>query len=362
MRNALWPAALVFVLALPFFSHCIHLGDHQWHIAIARDMAAGRARPPHPLFHACLLALTARDDALTAPGVVAFLLAAALAARAALTAGVLAEVPGISPLRITFFCVALALAMPIPAWWGVQTYLGDLSPNRWHNPTGVFAMPFALAVFIYGTRMLPQPSLRGAAATSTAMVLSLLAKPNYVLAFGPCLAVCLTAVLWHAVREGRLKLSAACVLFLLTFGPALAVLAAQFTLFSREGHILYAPFEVWNLFTREHVKESILVGIVYPLLVVVCYPRAANASSNLTLAWAALGVGMATFALFAESDDRIAHGNFSWGMIFADHVLFVASTAFLLRQPNGVRKLLCLAALACHALAGIAQLARDWKQ
>jgi hypothetical protein len=360
MRSAFWPAALVFLLTFPFFSHCVHLGDHQWHIAIAKDMAGRRALPPHPLFHACLLALTARDDGLTAPGVVAFLLAGALGVRAWITAAFLSEGRRVSGFWVAILCLALALAMPLPAWWGIKTYLGDLSPNRWHNPTGVFAMPFALAVFICGARTVSRPSWHGAAQTSVALCLSLLAKPNYVLAFGPCLVVGLGAATWRAIRQGQLTARSAVGVLLLTFAPAAVVLGAQFVLFASDSRILYAPFEVWRLFTRDHVTDSILVGIVYPLAVVICFPREANSSSTLTMAWAALGVGLATFALFAESGDRIAHGNFSWGMIFADQVLFVASTAFLLQQPNGWRRAFCFATLGAHAMAGVFQLAHDW--
>src|SRR4051794_28633890 len=115
MRSRLLPAVLVFTLAFPVLSHFIHLGDNLWHIQLAREMERRESIQPHPLFHVCLIALTARGDSLTAPGVVAFMLAAALALRAWLTAGELTESARVSPLTAAVLCLGLALAMPLPS-------------------------------------------------------------------------------------------------------------------------------------------------------------------------------------------------------------------------------------------------------
>lgn len=360
MRSMLLPAVLVFALAIPVFSHFIHLGDNLWHIQLAMEMGRRESFQPHPLFHACLIALTARGDTLTAPGVVAILLAAALGLRAWLTASELTESSRVSPFTSTVLCLGLALAMPLPSWWGEKTYLGDLSPNSWHNPTGIFAMPLALAVFLTGMRLVSRPTMRAAAVTSFVILLSLLAKPSYMLAFGPCLLVSLLAAIGRAFRQDQLSPASALGIVVLTFGPAAILLTAQYALFTHEVRVMYAPFEVWRRFTRDHMLGSVLVGIAFPLAVVACYPREANASQALTCAWATLAVGVATYALFAESGVRMTHGNFRWGMIYADHILFVASSVFLFRQRGTLRRSLCLGVLGLHVISGVRYLAGDW--
>jgi hypothetical protein len=217
-------------------------------------------------------------------------------------------------------------------------------------------MPLAVGAFMLAIRTLSRPGLRTAAAAGGAMLVSALAKPNYVLAFAPCLAVMLAGTLFHRVRTGSLRLSVAGGMLALVFGlPALA-LVTQALLLARHEAILYAPFAVWGQYCRGHFYGAVLVGVAFPLSAILCYPRQANASQAVVLAWATLAVAIAMFALFAESGERITHANFAWGMTFADHVLFVVTAAFLVRQPGVVRRTLCFLVLGLHALSGAASL------
>jgi hypothetical protein len=218
-------------------------------------------------------------------------------------------------------------------------------------------MPFALGLFLVGMRVLDGNGSGPYAAVSTVMFLSLLAKPNYVLAFVPCFAVMLAAVLWQAVRDGRLSAAAALWKGSLVFAPSAALLAWQYlNLYGGSdpagGRLLYVPLEVWKRFTKDHVRAAIGVGIAFPAIVTLLYPGAANRDRGLVLAWSVTVLGIIHFALFAESGDRIIHANLSWGMMLAAHVLFVVSCAFLLRQQGVVRKCLALSVLGLHVASG----------
>jgi hypothetical protein len=359
-------ALIIFLLAMPVFSRIINSNggplrstDHRQHIGVALEMAQGGAIPPHPLFHLVLIALSGGINPLVAPGVVVFILASALGVRAWLTAELLSRECRLSAASILVLCLALALAMPLPNWWGGDIYQGNVSPNAWHNPTIVFAMPFALALFMIATRALEAPTVAKTALTGTAAALSLLAKPNYVMAFGPCFATALLQSLGVEFRAHRMRLAVLCNRVLMALGPPALVLVAQYALFSQEGGIIYAPFAVWGLYCREHYYwGSILIGTLFPLAVVACYPLEANRSRPVVLAWATLAVAIATFALFAESGDRIRHANFAWGMTLSDHVLFVVSVAFLFQQRGLVRRAICLGVLGLHASSGAVALVR----
>ncbi len=362
MRHKLLPAAVLFVLTLPIFSRLARSGDYPLHINFALDMVRGKGTPPHPLFHACLVALIGGDNPVSAPGVVAFMMAAAKAAQAYLTAVVLCAARPLRPFALTLLCLALALAMPLPNWWKFDTehwwksdiVLGQVTPNVWHVPTGVFAVPFALALFVCGTRVLAEPGVRAAAWTGLAMVLSLLAKPNYALAFAPCLGFALLAAVIRAVWARRLGAGTGARVLLLTFGPAAVVLLVQLFILTRDVSIVRTPpFAVWRLHSK-NIPASLLLGIAFPLAVAVCYPRQVNRSLPLTLAWTTLGVAVATFALFAESFPRITHANWWWGMLYADQVLFVASAALLLEQRAGPARAFCFGVLGLHVLSGAA--------
>lgn len=370
--NPLVPGLLLFVLCLPIFSRLVFVGygpgkettDYRLHIHLARDILRKDTIPPHPLFHLLLLLFMGGDNESAAPGVAAILLAAAVGVGAYLTAGALLASRRLSTVTLTLLCMALALAMPLPNWWNWPNVCrGQVAPNAWYNPTGVFAMPFALALFLLGMRVVDGNGRGPFIATSVAMLLSLLAKPNYVLAFAPCFAVLLATVLFRAIRSGELNPATALAKGLIVFAPAGALLVSQyFNLYGGTdptgGRILYAPLEVWKRFTNDHVPAAIYLGIAFPLTVTFLFPLEANKDRALVLAWSVLVLGILHFALFAESGSRIIHVNLSWGMILAAHVLFVVSCAFLLRQSGRVRQCLAFGMLGLQVASGVMCLTR----
>ena len=142
-------------------------------------------------------------------------------------------------------CPLLTLAMPLPNWWRGYLMVAQPSANIWHNPTAPFAMPFCLALFLGGMRLLAQLDYRTAALTGVLMVLSLLAKPNYVLAFAPVFGPTLLAMLWRAWQEGR-PASILVGIALLTFGPAIAVASVQAVVLHERSIIFVKFLEVWQ--------------------------------------------------------------------------------------------------------------------
>jgi hypothetical protein len=377
--TTLVPALIIFAISLPVCARLVFIGygpqqettDYWLHIKLALEMLRKGAVPPHPLFHGLLLALIGGDNEAAAPGIAAVILAAALGARAWLTAGCLASSRQLSVVTMTVLCLALALAMPLPNWWNWPNVCrGQVAPNAWYNPTGIFAMPFALGLFMVAMRVLERGGSGSVGTLAAVMVLSLLAKPNYVLAFAPCLAVMLATVLLRAVREGRLTVAAACARFLVVFAPTCAVLGLQYLVIysgpnPTGGRLLYTPMSVWNRFTREHVPAAIYLGIAFPAIATVLYPLEANRDRALVLAWSALAIAIVQCALFAESGDRIIHFNLSWGMMLGAYVLYVVSCQFLLRQKGLVRKCLAFSVLGLHVASGsvclIRSLHEPWK-
>ena len=114
--------------------------------------------------------------------------------------------------------------------------------------------------------------------------------------------------------------------------------------------ILYAPKEVWRLFTWDHIPAAIYLGVAFPIAVTLLFPLAANADKNLVLAWSAEGLGMTQCYLFAESGTRISHFNLSWGLMLGAYVLFVVCCDFLLRQRRGFRYYMAFGVLLCKLL------------
>jgi hypothetical protein len=397
-RELVVPAVAVFVLALPVFSRLISgadptstISDHSAHLNYTRKLIRNGEAPPHPLFHymVALLALNDRDSLAHLQYVAAFVLALALAVRAYLTAMLLSAEKTATLRQVVGLCLALALVMPLPNWWSSPPKIaplesaffqldmpapiwwdlpsvrwGQLSPNIWHNPTGIFAMPFCLLVFLAGLAALERPSLTTMALAGAAMVLSLLAKPNYVLAFGPCFAIAAFAVWNRAIDAGRLSFGAVLGQALLALGPATLVLVRQFqsTFGEHPGEIAgvrIAALAGWSVLMKpQYIPYAILLSIAFPLTVAILYWRDVFRDRTTALAWAVFAVSVVQFLLLAETGKRAEHGNFGWGAVLANQVLFVACCDFLLRQPPSNSRNVAFIVFGFHLLSGCICLAR----
>jgi hypothetical protein len=392
-RRVLVPTVVVAAATAPGFWKCYttsvdNKSDHAVHLMLIRD---GKI-PTYPLYHLSVLgvakclevgadqghawrswspvaapaeALAVYVDRLRRAAAVVLTLACA--ATAALSAGYLASRTSASTLAITVTCLGLALAMPLPtmtflghvasAGWrfptpGYSLYMGQISPNVWHNPTTIFAMPFAVALFRVATRAIEGFTLRVAVELAVVAMLSVLAKPNYALALLPCVAVVL-ALSPHSWIDKLLRLIAAFILPLALLWGQAAVLVGPKGNVGEE--MLISPFEVWRHFSG-NIPLSALVGIAFPLCIVLAYRGRFAAEAPLKLAWMALGTGVLQYAVLIEGGERVMSGNWAWGMTFADHVLFLASCDFLLRQRADARKVLCYACFLVHVGCGVLSL------
>jgi hypothetical protein len=253
-------------------------------------------------------------------------------------------------------------------------------------------MPFNLLLFIVGLATLAKPDIRTIACTGCiAIPLSVLSKPNYLMAFGPCYAIALVAVLARNYRAGHLSIAAIGIRLLLAFGPLLPLIAWQYVAVGAEtgdlSKITVRPLEIWAGFLdppplgqpfryRPEVvlvrfPMAILLGIAFPLVATLLYPRQAVRRLPLGLAWATLVVAIAQFALISASYsgteatgwgmrliDQVGCGIFQWGMVFANQVLFVVACDFVLQQSADWRRWAAFGVLTLHGASGVFFLAR----
>jgi hypothetical protein len=389
----LLPALLVFLLFVPIFSRLVggvdprsYLSDYPAHLRQTGELAERGIAPPHPLFHYCVVLLSS-GNLNEMMGITAVTLALALGFRAYLTALLLTSRNSPSLIQIIGVCLVLALVMPLPNWWNIPAkvlpfessafnasmpnpgwwwlpavYRGQLAPNVWHNPTGIFAMPFCLLLFILGLRALQSERTGSMVAVGAVMFLAVLAKPNYVMAFAPCFAVAAVINRMQAIRAGRLSIQDTLGQALVAFGPALFVLWRQYRhTYGGDGPdasgVAFAPFVVWSGLTR-YIPVSIMLGIAFPLTVVALYWREVRQDSVLVFAWSVMIVAILQFALLIETGERADHGNFGWAAILANQILFIACCDFLLRQPASNARSAAFLVLALHVVSGSLCLAR----
>lgn len=266
--------------------------------------------------------------------------------------------------------VLMLVVMPLFNPWRPQRiYLGQLTPNVWHNSTQIFALPFAVAAFVAAVALLRAPTRRRALIFGLLIVVSTLAKPNYTLALMPALGLFLLWVMYRARTRVRTQLEVVCLAFL----PTVLLLASQYLLVFgskgvRETDLVLAPLVVWQAYSTS-IPVSIALSIAGPLAVLLALPGKWRYDKAMVLAWLVLAVSVQQIALLAERlrDGAIAmDGNFFWGSYSAIFMLFLVSAISLVRaQLDGPasrgRRAAFLAAaivLVLHAGTGLYYLVR----
>ncbi len=341
--------------------------DHGPHLDVTQRLVTQGRFLPYFGFHlgTALAALWSANPATLAIAA-ALVLTAALAARTALTQTII-DPTSQKPRRAAAITLALLFVMPLWNWWKFPAiYLGQPTPNVWFNPTLIFAMPFALGLFALASRSLRDLAPASLAGTGALMVLSLIAKPNFVIALAPCYGVALAARLLPTALDGFRGTLKALGKLALACGPPLAALIAQYILtFTRastfgpayqDARVIFAPLAVWSLYSP-NIPVSILLGTAFPVVSAACFPRQVWSDPRLRLAWATMAIALLQFALLGEQN-HLGAANFAWGCYLTDYILFTLSAGVLLRQPQGLRTTLCWAILLLHTIAGLTHLGR----
>jgi hypothetical protein len=345
-----------------YFPERFRILDYANHLRFIRE---GKI-PPYPLFHYCTLLFSGFDHArLPAGATISMALATCLTM--VLSALFLQRNSRVSVLALLCVCTGLALAQHLPSpelfermferdWWFGTDYDPrtmrrpwhcKVSPNDWSNPTTMFSMPLAIAVSWYAAKMVRHASARSALVLALLMSLSVLAKPNYVLAFLPCF-------LFQCVVT-RMPVRYAAIVPVL---PLLAVAGEAVLLGSAtKTKLLVSPFDIWQYYST-NIPFTVMLGTAFPFAVLLSYRGAFADETHLKLAWCALGMAILQFSILREDGLMAFDGNWNWAMILTDYVLFLSSCEFLLRQERDWRRNLCFAVLAAHAGAGAAYFVR----
>ena len=235
------------------------------------------------------------------------------------------SVPGAA---LAALVLSLVSAVYVP-WFNDKPYLGQGSPNPWHNPTTLMVRPIGLVIFILvmgecirvrraGFRRGQGLRIWKGILLAVLLLLSNLSKPSFVQVFYPAIFVLM--VLWLIVYRFRnfffaLQLLLCCL-------PSVGLMGAQFlsafygSSNSDSAGITIAPFKVAGLYT-DNIAFSTLLVLVFPLLVALCTLVRRAFDWTALFAWIMLAAGMAEKFLLAENGSRLWHGNFNWGYILA---------------------------------------------
>lgn len=252
------------------------------------------------------------------------------------------ESPSSVPLVIA--TIASGLCMFAVSFPGPNRYLGQIPANVWHNATTIVLMPFAVGLFWASLLYLRTASTKYLWWSLWLGALNIAAKPSFVMCF-----VCVfpVAALVHfgwrkeTWRAWALTISVGIVLGAQYFYVYVAAPSGS-RLGTSSGSSI-APFKVWDLFLSYRYGElglfvgnaHLLTAVPIALLRSYAFPLAALVLGGATVrrnravqyALALAAVGLAQYAILAESGPAAANGNFTWAAIVTQYILFVALVA-----------------------------------
>lgn len=245
---------------------------------------------------------------------------------------------GLSVAGAAVFTLLLSISSAVfVPWFNPKPYLGQGSPNPWHNPTTIMVRPIALLIFVLvmgeclrvqrgGFQKGQGLRIWKGFALAVLLVLSNLSKPSFIQVFYPAIFVLM--FLWLFAYRFRnfpfgMQLLVCCL-------PSVGLMGMQFlsafygTTNSDSAGVVIAPFKVAGLYT-DNIAISTLLVLAFPLLMGLCSIIRRTFDWTDFFAWVMLLVGMAEKFLLAEGGSRMAHGNFSWGYIIALYLLWFVS-------------------------------------
>lgn len=353
------------------------IADNLSHLNFAERLFTPENHISYPMFHLTALALRyVFNIPLTLAGAIASSLYIMLCLFT-LEFIIARLMPNLKSSTVLLLALTLNFLSPVYIPWFNQLYLGQGGPSVWHNPPCIVEKPFALAVFfmfirllecdpksfghinVFGLR-LPSAPLQYLAFAAMLM-LDNLAKPSFSIIFLPAAALMLLAELIRSRGKSFFK----CLWIGLSCIPILAYLPYQY--FMRIGKpdsisgIEIDLFKVWSTYSP-NVFISILLGLAFPIFILLMNIRKLHRDKTLLLAWIIGIIAMAELSLFTLKGADWVYGDFFWGYYIAQLILQTVSLIRFVQYytdplRNRLRSVIACAAgvflYLCHLSSGI---------
>ncbi len=214
-------------------------------------------------------------------------------------------------------------------------YLGQGTPNVWHNPTNLAVRPLAILAFIIIIKMIRDyrndldVSKRDYIILAITLVISVFAKPSCIIMLIPGLGLYMVITFIKNRRLFKFYLK-----IVLAFVPAVVIFFSQYLIIFASGQrgdkVGFSWLTVWECYTQ-NVLISFLLAMAFPILVFVMDRKESFKDPAVHLAICCLISGWLESALLVEDGRYLKSGNFLWGYYLAMFLVWmVALKRFLL--------------------------------
>jgi len=373
----LFLATAVLLISWAIFDSIIYLDiltDIQTHVLITINVFSGDTPiPVNFLYYLSIYVISGFQTKLFALlGTSVFVLALAVTIKFLITKKIIHDyiassankfVPPVVLIALASFMLIFVFSLP-----GTRVaeqgyfYLGQQTPNVWHNSTTIFTMPFVLLLFWMSYKQLIDPHNKRILIILLLVIANLVAKPHFFFVF---------AVVYPMLLISRIGINKK---FWLNVSPVIFgvfLLGAQFYLHTSgarlniaggEEQIAIDPFFVWSLFSS-NIPISIVASYIFPLLYISLYPK--HLLQNLFLKYAALCsiVALCIWSLFVEKGRYVNHGNFAWTTVMCNYILFMVVSILVIENVTsngkwGRRDIVIGLLLLLHFIFGLVYLGK----
>lgn len=239
-------------------------------------------------------------------------------------------------LKINFLpsllCALLIMGPMYIPWFNPTIYLGQGTPNIWHNPTTICVRPFALATFILINNILKKDTksqnnnTRDIIALAILLIFCNLAKPSFSQGIIPGLGLyIIIKLIYHKGKNlfYYLKIVAA-------FIPSVLLLVIQWfvsfydnpSIAGENNGIAISLFEILKLYSP-NVLISFILGMAFPIYISLCNWNRIIKKSDLQLLGCCMVASYLENALLVETGVRKVHGNFGWAWLLFMFLAYV---------------------------------------
>ena len=230
-------------------------------------------------------------------------------------------------------------------------YLGQGTPNPWHNPTSTAVRPFMILITIltvdYWSQekdavcRLGKRTIKKTTAYQLVLLvllfLSTITKPSFLMVYLPACGIIALARL----IGGRGKNFVSLVVQHLYFIPSLLIFLWQYLKIyilgggvaaqAGETGIAISFFQVAKMHAPS-VLFSLILKMAFPFLVMILWRKVIFKDKLFQLTFVQFIMGLLITWTFVETGKRASHGNFGWGNILASSMLWIFCIVFYVKE------------------------------
>lgn len=336
-------------------NYFFYSSDMYNHLTKLAKFLSGEIFLPHPLWHICVQSIADIWDIRTGLAAIIFsswLYIAWVFLVYSLSENVLnafafkSDAKKELTILIVTFSIIIVGPLFIP-FFSKFIYLGQGSPNVWHNVTLWMVKPFGLLAMLMTIKAIHDKSTTLFLAAIIATLISIFAKPSFVLIFLPAFFVFILHRRYFSRRVIRLFLA-------LSITSSSVLLYQYLNTFGKDAKIVFDFLGVWSSQSK-NIPVSILSGLLFPIVFALFRLRS-KMDDLLLLSWYQVGFGMVLFACFAETGERYLHANFGWSYMIAMSMLYLFSILEFVKSFNTLRiseKTILAAILTIQVAVGI---------